>query len=314
MIVENEGAVVVVVGSVNMDLTVRATRAPAAGETVLAKGFASSGGGKGANQAVAAARMGVPTRLVGCVGDDVFGARLARDLAAAGVGTHALTIEAETTTGLAVIVVDDRAENRIVVVPGANDRLDAGALADGRLTAAFTDASVLLVQLEIPLDGVAAAARLGRQHGMTVVLDPAPVPPDGLPDELIELATILTPNEHEAATLLGASVDDDASAAAAALELRARGARTVVVTLGARGAYWTGPDGDGWVRPPAVTALDTVGAGDAFNGALAAGLAQGHDLRAALRQATVAGALSVTRPGAQAAMPTRAEVEALLRR
>jgi ribokinase len=307
---------VVVVGSVNMDLTVQAPHAPTDGETVIATGFAAAGGGKGANQAVAAARMGATTRLVGRVGADVFGTRLVEDLTAAGVDTSALVVDAEATTGLAFIVVDAHADNRIVVVPGANAGLDAAAViaAERRLPATFEDAAVLLVQLEIPLDGVAAAARLARDRNITVVVDPAPVPAAGLPAELLEMATILTPNEQEAAALVGAPLDDDESVVAAAVELRARGAATVIVTLGERGAFWIGPVGDGWVRPPTVRPVDTVGAGDAFNGALAAALASGRDLRAALDRAVVAGALSVTRSGAQDAMPRSAEVDALLER
>ena len=245
--------------------------------------------------------MGATTRLVGCIGDDTFGARLAGDLAAAGVDTRALIVDGSTTTGLAFIVVDEHAGNRIVVVPGANAVLDADAVIDveRRLPATFADATVLLLQLEIPLDGVAAAARLARDRDITVVLDPAPVPPAGLAPELLGLATILTPNEHEAAALVGRPLDDDESVVAAALELRARGAANVIVTAGARGAFWTGPDGERWARPPAVTAVDTVGAGDAFNGALAAVLAEGQSISTALDHAVAAGALSVTRPGAQ---------------
>jgi ribokinase len=307
---------VVVVGSVNMDLTVQAPHAPTDGETVIATGFASAGGGKGANQAVAAARMGATTRLVGRVGADVFGTRLAEDLTAAGVDTSALVVDQEATTGLAFIVVDADANNRIVVVPGANAGLDAAAViaAAKRVPATFDDAAVLLVQLEIPLDGVAAAGRLARDREIIVIVDPAPVPAAGLPPELLAMATILTPNEQEAAALVGAPLDDGESVMAAAVELRARGAATVVITLGERGAFWTGPDGEGWVRPPTVRPVDTVGAGDAFNGALAAALAGGHDLRAALNRAVVAGALSVTRSGAQDAMPRSAEVDALVER
>jgi ribokinase len=299
-----------------MDLTVRTGRAPGDGETVIATGFATAGGGKGANQAVAAARMGATTRLVGGIGDDSFGARLAQDLRAAAVDTSALIVDGDAPTGLAFIVVDDRAANRIVVVPGANAALDADTVheIERRFPATFEDAAVLLLQLEIPVDGVAAAARLGHRHDAIVVLDPAPVPPAGLSDELLQLATILTPNEHEAAALVGAALADDESVAAAAFELRARGATNVIITLGERGAFWTGPDGERWARPPTVTAVDTVGAGDAFNGALAAALAEGQPIASALDRAVVAGALSVTRPGAQDAMPRRDEVDALLGR
>src|SRR4051794_1161670 len=220
---------VVVFGSANVDLTVHTERAPGPGETVLGHGFAQGGGGKGANQAVAAARMGAVTRFVGRVGDDALGARLTGGLAAAGVDTSGGVTMAGVSTGVALIVVDGTADNRIVVAPGANATLDGGDL-DG-LRAALDGASVLLLQLEVPISGVLAAARLARERGVTVLLDPAPVPPSGVPDELLQLASIVTPNEHEAAQLAG-----DAGGALA--ELLRRGAGTVVVTLGERGARW----------------------------------------------------------------------------
>ena len=293
---------VVVFGSANVDLTVRTARAPGPGETVLGDGFVQGGGGKGANQAVAAARMGATTRFVGRVGADPLGAELVDGLSAAGVDTRHVGAVAGVPTGVALIVVDGAADNRIVVVPGANATLDGRDL-DG-LRAALDGASVLLVQLEVPMVGVIAAARAARERGVTVVLDPAPVPPDGVPDELLALASIITPNEHEAALL----APGDALAA-----LRRRGVETAIVTLGKHGARWSGPVGDGRGSAPTVTAVDTTGAGDAFNGALAAALADGHDLPTAISWALAAGAVAVTRAGAQAAMPTRAEVLALLR-
>jgi ribokinase len=297
--------VVVVFGSANVDLTVHTERAPGPGETVLGHGFTQGAGGKGANQAVAAARMGAVTRFVGRVGDDVLGARLAGGLAAAGVDTSGLATVAGTPTGVALIVVDGTADNRIVVAPGANATMEGTDL-DG-LRTALDGAAVLLLQLEVPMPAVVAAARLARQRGVTVIVDPAPVPPTGVPDELVRLASIVTPNEHEATLLAGDPV--------AALDgLRQRGAESVIVTLGVHGARWSGPAGHGAAPAPAVTAVDTTGAGDAFNGALAAALAEGWDLTTAIEWALAAGALSVTRPGAQDAMPERAEVLALLGR
>jgi ribokinase len=296
---------VVVFGSANVDLTVHADRAPGPGETVLGHGFTQGSGGKGANQAMAAARMGATTRFVGRIGDDPLGARLADGLAAAGVDTSGLVAVAGAPSGVAVIVVDGSADNRIVVAPGANAALDGTDLHD--LTTALDGAAVLLLQLEVPMAGVLAAARAARRRGVTVVLDPAPVPPAGVPDELLRLASIVTPNEHEAALLVG---DGDSAGAVAAL--RRLGAETAIVTLGAAGARWSGPAGDGDRPAPAVTAVDTTGAGDAFNGALAAALAEGLDLATAISWGVTAGALAVTRAGAQDAMPARAEVLALL--
>ncbi len=297
--------VVVVFGSANVDLTVRTRRAPGPGETVTGTTFTESGGGKGANQAVAAARAGARTRFVGCVGDDAFGARLAANLTAAGIDVSGVAVAPATPTGIALIVLDDSHDNRIVVVPGANAALGAAGAEDGRLAAALDGAAVLLLQLEIPIDGTIAAARLGRQRGAVVVVDPAPAPAGGLPAELLALASILTPNEHEAEQLVGFALDTDDAVASAAASLRAQGAQTVIITLGERGAHWAGPEGRGWRRPPPVDAIDTVGAGDAFNGALAAALAEGHPLDTAIAWALAAGALAVTRPGAQDAMPER---------
>jgi len=296
---------VVVFGSANVDLTVRTDRAPGPGETVLGHGFAQSGGGKGANQAMAAARMGATTRFVGRVGDDQLGAQLCAGLAAAGVQTSGLRAVAGLPTGVAVIVVDATADNRIVVAPGANDALDDRDLGD--LATALDGAAVLLLQLEVPMAGVVAAARAAHERGVTVVLDPAPAPPSGVPDELLRLASIVTPNQHEAALLAG-----DGDIDTALIALRARGAATVIVTLGADGARWSGPGGEGAAPAPVVEAVDTTGAGDAFNGALATALAEGHDLDTAIAWGLAAGSLAVTRPGAQAAMPSRTEALALL--
>jgi ribokinase len=296
---------VVVFGSANVDLTVHTERAPGPGETVLGHRFAQGGGGKGANQAVAAARMGAATRFVGRIGDDPLGAYLADGLAAAGVDTAGLVAVTGMPSGVALIVVDATADNRIVVAAGANATLDGRDL--GPLVTALDGAAVLLLQLEVPMDGVLTAAREARRRGVIVVLDPAPVPPGGVPDELLRLATIVTPNEHEAALLVGSP-----DAGSALQTLRRRGAEAAIVTLGAAGACWSAPGSDGSVPAPAVTAVDTTGAGDAFNGALAVALAEGLDLAAAIRWGVAAGSLAVTRPGAQAAMPARAEVLALL--
>jgi len=305
---------VVVFGSANVDLTVRTARAPGPGETVIGDGFVQSAGGKGANQAVAAARMGATTRFVGRVGDDPFGAQLARCLAAAGVDIAKLGTVAGTPTGVALIVVESNADNRIVVAPGANATLDRHELGD--LAASLEGAAVLLLQLEVPMAGAIGAAQMARQRGVTVVLDPAPAPPGGVPDELLQLVSILTPNEHEASLLVGhaLSATDDDSLAAGTEQLRRHGVETVIVTLGERGAYWSGPAGRGRLTAPAVQPVDTTGAGDAFNGALATALAEGLDVATAIEWGVAAGALAVTRRGAQDAMPSRAEVLALVRR
>jgi ribokinase len=291
-----------------MDLVVRVGRLPAAGETLLGDAFFTAPGGKGANQAVAAARLGAPTRMVGRVGGDVFGAALRAGLAADGVDVAGVLVDAGAASGVALIQVDHAGENTIVVAPGANAALGAPDLA--RLETALEGARVLLLQLEVPLDAVLAAARLARARGVTVLLDPAPA--RDLPDELCALADLITPNEHEAAALVGFEVRDQEQAGRAGRALLARGAGAAVVKLGARGACWCGPGGEQVLPPFPVAAVDTVAAGDAFNGGLAAALSEGRPMPEALRWGLAAGALAVTRAGAQPALPRRAELLALL--
>lgn len=298
---------IVVFGSINMDLVARTPRLPAPGETLTGHTFFTAPGGKGANQAVACARLGAPTRMVGRVGDDLFGEQLRASLRAAGV----LDDDVLTTpgpSGVALIAVDDAAENTIVIVPGANGAVGSDDMP--RLEQALNGARVLLLQLETPLATVVAAARAARARGITVLLDPAPALP--LPDELYALADILTPNESEAATLTGIPVHDEQSAAAAARALLARGVRTVIIKLGARGALTADANGARLWPAFTVTPVDTVAAGDAFNGGLAVALSEGRSFEEAIRWGLAAGALSVTKPGAQPSMPERKELLALL--
>ena len=298
---------VVVFGSINMDLVVRTPRLPAPGETLTGYTFFTAPGGKGANQAVACARLGAPTRMVGRVGDDLFGAQLRASLRSFGVQDDGV-LTTPGPSGVALIAVDDTAENTIVIVPGANG---AVSIADiPRLERALDGARALLLQLEVPIATVVAAARAARARGVTVILDPAPALP--LPDELYALADVMTPNESEAATLTGIPVDDERSAAAAAHTLLARGARTVIIKLGARGALVADANGERLWTAFAVTPVDTVAAGDAFNGGLAVALSEGRSFDEALRWGLAAGALSVTKTGAQSSMPDREEVLKLL--
>jgi ribokinase len=300
---------VVVFGSINMDLVARAPRLPAPGETVAGHLFFMAPGGKGANQAVASARLGARTLMVGRVGDDALGAQLRAALRAAGVDDSAV-LTTPGASGVAQIAVDERGQNTIIVVPGANGAVGAADIA--RLEQSLPGARALLLQLEVPMAAVLAAAAAGQRHGATVILDPAPASAGDLPPELYRLAAIITPNESEAAALAGFPVDDDAAAARAAALLHARSGGAVILKLGARGALLLGPDGLERLAPFPVTVVDTVAAGDAFNGALAAALGEGRPLVQAARLAMAAAALAVTRPGAQAAMPTRAEVLRLL--
>jgi ribokinase len=298
---------VVVFGSINMDLVVRTPRLPTPGETLTGHTFFTAPGGKGANQAVACARLGVPTRMVGRVGDDLFGEQLRASLRSFGVQDDGV-LTTPGPSGVALIAVDDLAENTIVIVPGANGSVSIADIP--RLEAVLDGARILLVQLEVPIETVVAAARAAHTRGVTVILDPAPALP--LPDELYALADIITPNEHEATTLTGIAVHDDQGAIAAARALIARGARRVALKLGARGALTADAEGEQFWSPFTVTPVDTVAAGDAFNGGLAVALSEGRSFNEAIRWGLAAGALSVTRHGAQPSMPERDEVLTLL--
>ncbi|BDG62355.1 ribokinase [Caldinitratiruptor microaerophilus] len=303
---------IVVVGSLNLDLVARVPRRPLPGETVLGSALEQHPGGKGANQAVAAARLGARVAMVGAVGADGFGDALLASLRRDGVETRWVERRAGSGTGVALITVDDQAENSIIVIPGANGLVDPEQVA--RATPAIRAARVMLLQLEIPLPAVMAAARLGREHGLTVLLDPAPAPPPDrpLPPELLALADYVTPNESEAAALTGLPVNPDDPRPVAEALLR-RGARRALIKLGARGAYLLGPEGE--FRHPGfrVDAVDTTAAGDAFAGGLAAALHRGMPAGEALTWGCAAGALAATRPGAQEAMPMRDEFEGFLR-
>ncbi len=298
---------VVVFGSINMDLVVRSPHLPKPGETLTGSNFATIPGGKGANQAVAVARLGVPTQMIGRVGQDAFGETLLAELATSGVNCDRVLIDSTVHSGVAMITVDDASENTIVIIPGANGQV--GEADVERVRQSLTDVKVLLLQLEIPLPAVIEAARVAKQGGVTVILDPAPARSD-LPDELYALIDILTPNQVEAAQLVGFEVNDFESAKAAAGKFRQRGVNIVIVKLGRQGALCCTSDETFAIPAFPVKAVDTVAAGDAFNGGLAAGLAAGMSLQQATRQAAAAAALSVTQAGAQPSLPTRSQLEA----
>jgi ribokinase len=309
---------VIVFGSMNMDLVARTPRIPAPGETLTGHSFETVPGGKGANQAVAVARLGVATRMVGRVGGDRFGEELLAGLQSSGVGVESVLVDPTTHSGVAVITVDDASENNIVIVPGANGRVDQADIE--RLQSLLSPASpqpttlqptVLLLQLEVPLSAVVGAAQAAKQAGLTVILDPAPARSD-LPDDLYPLIDIITPNQVETGQLAGFPVTDLATAKQAAAVLHQRGVGTVITKLGKQGAWCLTHTESFEIPVFPVKAVDTVAAGDAFNGGLAAGLAAGFSLRQATRQAAAVAALSVTKAGAQPSLPTRAELDAFL--
>ena len=299
---------VLIVGSANMDFTVALSRLPAPGETVSEGTLLVARGGKGANQAVAARRLGAEARLVGCVGDDASGREIREALAGEGIGVDALLTTSSAATGTALIIVDVAGRNQIAVAPGANRTLTPEAV--GQRAADFAWAEVVIVSLEVPLDAAKRALEIAHRHGALAILNPAPFPERGV--DFLELADYVTPNETEASRLVGQPVRDVATAGTAAAAIRARGARHAIVTLGASGALADGPDGRVHAAAARVTAVDTTGAGDAFNGALAVALAERRPLAAALAFANVAAALACTRRGAQPSMPVRAEVERAL--
>jgi ribokinase len=299
---------VLVVGSANVDFTVALTRLPRPGETVSEGTLLVARGGKGANQAVAARRLGAEVRLLGCVGDDASGREVREALAAEGIGVDGLGITADAATGTALIVVDAEGRNQIAVAPGANRRLSASDV--DRRADDFAWAEVVVCSLEVPLAAARRALERARERGTPTILNPAPLPDRGL--DFLALADYVTPNEGEAARLTGLSLTGPDDAAPVADAIRGLGARHAVLTLGAAGVLAHGPDGRGHVPGFAVTPVDTTGAGDAFNGALAVALAARRALADALRFANAAAALACTRRGAQPAMPTLAEVEQFL--
>lgn len=304
------GSRVVVVGSVNMDLVVRCHTMPLPGQTVSGEDFATFPGGKGANQAVAAARLGADCAMVGCVGDDAFGRQLRENLQREQVNVDALHVIDDTPSGVAVIAVDAAGENAITVVPGANGQLRPGHI--DQAESIIAAASVMLVQLETPSATVTGAIELARRHGVRCVLDPAPAPPGGLDPALYQV-DLISPNQTELAALAERPVSSIDQATDAARSLLKRGAGVVVVKLGKDGALIVRPDQPP-VHLPAFPAevMDTTAAGDAFTAALGVGLAEGRNLIESVRMGCAAGAVAVSHPGAQQAMPTRDQVERIL--
>ena len=298
-------AQVVVLGSLNMDLVARAPRLPVAGETLLGHGFLTTPGGKGANQAVAAARLGARTAMIGCVGQDDFGTRLRAGLEADGIDCSAVR-SAPGPSGVALIVVDDQGQNGIVVASGANAELTPADV--DRHEPLLAAASVVALQLETPLATVAHAAGRARALGKTVILNPAPARP--LAHGLLADVEYLVPNEVEAAILTGIAVDSQARAMEAGHALRAKGAVNVLITLGENGVVAVTRDGARHYPAARVEAVDTTAAGDVFIGGLCAALVSGRSLPDAIAFAQAAAAISITRPGAQASIPYAREVNA----
>ncbi|WP_026736627.1 ribokinase [Fischerella sp. PCC 9605] len=301
---------VIVFGSINIDLVATAPRLPLPGETLLGHHFFKAAGGKGANQAVALAKLGIPTQIVGRVGAQGFGTELINSLQAAGVQTENVFMDETISSGVAIITVYDAGENQIIVIPGANGRVNQEDVT--RVSRLLSGSSALLLQFEIPMFAVVAAAQVATEAGVTVILDPAPAQSD-VPDELYPLVDIITPNEVEAGQLVGFPVSGQESAKKAAAQLLKKGVKNAIVKLGAQGVVCATSDETFFVPAFPVQAVDTTAAGDAFNGGLAAALSQGLSLHQAVVWGAAAGALAATKPGAQPSLPDRLAFDAFLK-
>jgi ribokinase len=300
---------IVVVGSSNTDMIIRVPRIPRAGETLLGGEFFTAAGGKGANQAVGAARAGGKVALIARMGRDALGDQAIAGLRRDGVDVRYVFRDKLAASGVALIFVAEDGENSIAVAGGANARLSPADVK--KASSVIGSAALLVAQLETPLAAVTAAAQAAVKARVPVILNPAPARP--LANSLLKLISVLTPNETEAELLTGINVTDDAAAAKACSTLRSRGVRTVILTLGQRGAFLADADGQRLVPGFKVKPVDSTAAGDIFNGALSVALAEGKTVLDAVRFANAAAALSVTRLGAQPSAPSRADIEKFLR-
>jgi ribokinase len=301
---------ITVVGSLNMDLIIRVREFARPGETIYGSDFQTACGGKGANQAYAIAKLGGQVNMVGCTGDDDFGKAMLVNLNAVGVDTRHVLLRVGQPSGVALITVDSSGQNEIVVAAGANQSLTADDVAQVAHT--LRQSQAVVTQLETTLPAMAATLSLARAAGVLTVLNPAPFSPIG--DDVLGLCDYIIPNEHEASQLTGLAVHDLPSAQAAASALKARGAKNVMVTLGAQGVWVDAIDAGMQAHVPAfpVQAIDTVAAGDTFVGGFVTRLCEGADVREATRFGCAAAAIAVTRKGAQPSVPSRAEVERIL--
>lgn len=299
-----------VVGSINLDMNAYVERFPRPGETLHGRRFTTGYGGKGANQAVMAARLGAKVSMVGRIGDDVFGHDMRRNLESEGIRTEFVKESKGVSSGVAVITIDEQGQNQIIVIPGANGLVTAADVEEAQ--AAITGAQVLLCQMEVPMEANLAALYIARNAGVTTIFNSAPVSGE-VPEEVYRLSDIFCPNESEAELLAGVPVHTLDDARLAASVIVARGARAALITLGAQGCLYVTADQEEYVPAPRVKAVDTTGAGDAFVGSLAHFLAAGLPVLDAIARANAIAAISVQHPGTQASYPRRADLPETLR-
>jgi len=300
---------ILVFGSINMDLTTYVPKLPRPGETLRGSSFITVPGGKGSNQAVACARLGASTYFVGRVGKDAFGPEVLQIVKKEGVDLSQVITDPNNGTGLAVISVDENAENSIIIISGANIAFDSSDVE--RAMSLMAKANVLMLQLEASLEPTFEVAKAASQKGLKVILDPAPAYP--IPQDVFPFIDFITPNETETEALVGFKPANQEDAARAAIVLKAKGVRTAIIKMGSQGAYYDSPEGSGFVHAFKVNAIDTVAAGDAFNAGLAVAISEGKSVSEAVRWGAAAGAIATTRKGALPSMPHRDEMEKLLK-
>ena len=298
---------VLIVGSLNVDVAIKSGRLPLRGETVVGSNYENLPGGKGANQASAAANVGGKTTMLGCVGGDKYGSLMQSELQKAGIDTSRLLVHKSSPTGTAFVMTDDNGDNSIIVIPGANGFCSKEYLKENEDV--FAQAKCALFQLEIPLETVQEGIKLAHQHGAMVILNPAPARTD-IPDDIFGMVDLITPNETELSLLTGENCNDNSieTVEKAARKLLSKGVKNVIVTLGSNGALLVSENKCFQMAGEKVRAKDTTGAGDCFNGVLAVALAEGNNLIDAVTLANKAAAISVTRYGAFLTMPTREEL------
>jgi ribokinase len=295
---------VLVIGSANMDLVLSVEKFPQPGETIFGKKFEMYPGGKGSNQAVCCAKLGAGTIFIGRIGDDDFGKSLIKNMKKEGVNLSHLIIDGKESTGTALITVEGKGENEIVVISGSNMKLSSDDIE--RKKEIFKEVKVVIVQLEIPLNTVLQAAKIAKENECIFILNPAPA--QQLPEELLSMIDYLTPNETELELISGISVDDDESIEKAAKELLKKGVKNVIVTIGEKGAYLINRERKEIFPAKRVNVVDSTGAGDAFNGALAYALSNGEEIAKAVQLAVSVASFSVTKMGAQGSLPTIEEI------